>query len=153
MSLPITLHILACVIWVGGMFFAHFMLRPAAAELLPPEQRLPLWAAVFKRFFFWVWISSLTMPITGYWIIFGIFGGMVNTGVYIHIMSLTGWLMLAIYSFIYFKPYQQLQHAVSEQNWSEAAGHLNTMRVLVTTNLHLGLLTIVIASGGKYLAI
>ena len=46
-------HTLAAVVWVGGMFFAHQALRPAAAALDPPL-RLPLWSRVFDRFFAWV---------------------------------------------------------------------------------------------------
>ena len=43
MIVGLFLHILAAVIWVGGMFFAHQMLRPAAGKL-DPAQRLPLLA-------------------------------------------------------------------------------------------------------------
>ena len=53
MAFAIFLHILGVVIWVGGMYFAHQMLRPVAADLLAPPQRLPLWAGVFRRFFRW----------------------------------------------------------------------------------------------------
>jgi uncharacterized membrane protein len=45
------LHLISVAIWVGGMFFAYFCLRPAAVEILEPPQRLPLWLATFKRFF------------------------------------------------------------------------------------------------------
>ena len=43
--LLLLLHILAVVVWIGGMFFAHYCLRPAAAEKLSPEQRLAAAAA------------------------------------------------------------------------------------------------------------
>ncbi|EFK95682.1 membrane protein [sediment metagenome] len=32
------LHVLAVVLWVGGMAFAHFFLRPALATLEPPHR-------------------------------------------------------------------------------------------------------------------
>ena len=32
-SIAISLHILSAVLWVGGMFFAHQVLRPVAPEL------------------------------------------------------------------------------------------------------------------------
>ena len=48
------LHVLAVVIWVGGMFVMHTAVRPSAAELLEPPQRLPLLTAILKRFFSWV---------------------------------------------------------------------------------------------------
>jgi len=152
-SFVITLHILSTIIWVGGMFFAHFILRPSAIEVLEPPLRLTLWVSVFKRFFFWVWIASIMLPITGYWMIFGIFGGMANTGIYIHIMSLTGLIMLAIYSYIYFKPFQALQQAVAEKNYPLGGKLINNIRIFVTINLFLGIFTVVVASGGKYLSI
>ncbi len=60
MSVSIALHILASVIWVGGMFFAYMALRPAAAQVLEPPQRLSLWIESFKRFFVWVWLSIIS---------------------------------------------------------------------------------------------
>ena len=36
MAIAIPLHLLAAVIWVGGMFFAYMALRPVAASLLEP---------------------------------------------------------------------------------------------------------------------
>ena len=49
--LLILFHLLAVIVWIGGMFFAHVCLRPVAAAQLPPPQRLPLLAAVLGRFF------------------------------------------------------------------------------------------------------
>ena len=57
--LAITLHLLAAVIWVGGMFFAYMALRPATGSL-EPSIRLTLWSQTLKRFFPWVWISANT---------------------------------------------------------------------------------------------
>ncbi len=31
-----TLHVLSIIVWIGGMVFAHFFLRPAFAQLKPP---------------------------------------------------------------------------------------------------------------------
>ena len=40
LAIPLALHQVASVIWVGGMFFAHFALRPTLAGALAPEPRL-----------------------------------------------------------------------------------------------------------------
>jgi len=32
MALALALHLISAMIWVGGMFFAHQMLRPVAAS-------------------------------------------------------------------------------------------------------------------------
>ena len=31
-----TVHVLAIIVWIGGMVFAHFFLRPAVAQLEAP---------------------------------------------------------------------------------------------------------------------
>ena len=49
-AIAIALHVIAAVLWVGGMFFAYLILRPTAATY-DPRRRLTLWAGVFKRFF------------------------------------------------------------------------------------------------------
>lgn len=152
MSIAITLHLLAAVIWVGGMFFAHQMLRPVAASLLEPPLRQPLWVGVFGRFFPWVWVAIITIPLTGYWMLFGVFGGMANVGLYVHVMHGLGLLMIAIYLYVFFVPYQGLKRAVAAQAWSEGKSHIDRIRDLVGINMILGLITIAIGAGGRYLA-
>lgn len=39
-ALLYSLHVLAAVIWVGGMFFAWMVLRPAAVSQLQAPERL-----------------------------------------------------------------------------------------------------------------
>ena len=85
MIIGLLFHILAAVIWVGGMFFAHQMLRPAAGAL-DPAQRLPLWRRVFSRFFPWVWASIVALLASGYAMIFLGFGGFGHVGLYVHVM-------------------------------------------------------------------
>ncbi len=65
MILGLAIHILAAVIWVGGMFFAYLVLRPSAGPL-EPALRLSLWQRVFARFFPVVWASILALVASGY---------------------------------------------------------------------------------------
>jgi uncharacterized membrane protein len=152
MSIAVTLHLLAAVIWVGGMFFAHQVLRPVAAAQLEPPLRQPLWVGVFNRFFPWVWVAIITIPVTGYWMLFGVFGGMGQVGLYVHIMHGLGLLMIAIYLYVYFVPFQKLKKAVAEQAWPQGKGHIDRIRDLVGINTILGIVTIAVGAGGRYLA-
>ena len=153
-SIAFTPHLIAAVIWVGGMFFAHMVLRPSAVDKLEPPQRLPLWVAVFGRFFFWVWIAVITIVLSGYWMIFDVFGGLMGLKVlYIQVMHFTGLIMCAIYAYIFFIPYQHLKTAVAAKEFPAGGALMNKIRLLVTTNLILGLITIIVASGGKYINI
>lgn len=137
------LHILATVVWVGGMFFAHNCLRPVVMAQLEPPQRLKLWNGVFGRFFPWVWLSVLVLIGTGQAIVMGM-GGMAGLPVHIHIMVGIGYLMSLIFAFIFFVPYPRLKQAVAAENWPAGGQALNLIRKLVMTNLVLGLSNVVL---------
>lgn len=150
MSIALSLHILAAAIWVGGMFFAYVCLRPVAAQQLEPPARLALWQQVFARFFTWVWAAILILIISGHSMI-AIYGGFKSVGMHVHMMLLTGYTMMAIFGHLYFSPYKKLSIAVKENRWPDAGAQLNKIRKVVAINLTLGLATVVIASGGKFL--
>ena len=63
------IHLLAALVWVGGMFFAYVVLRPVAVEVLEPPQRLRLWEGVFRRFFVWVWVAVAILLGSGSYLI------------------------------------------------------------------------------------
>ena len=151
MSIAITLHLLAVVIWVGGMFFAYMALRPVAATLLEPPLRMPLWSQTFARFFPWVWAAVILLPVTGYWMILYVFGGFAKLALYIHIMQGLGILMTLIFLHVYFAPYPRLKRAVAAGDFAAAGKQLATIRKLIGLNLILGLSVIVVASSGRYL--
>lgn len=150
MPVAITLHILSAVVWVGGMFFAWMALRPVAARLLEPPLRLPLWSQTFARFFPWVWAAVVLLPASGYWMIFETFEGMQNVGLHVHVMQLTGIVMIGIYLHVFFAPYRGLKRAIAAGDFPAAGKHLAVIRRLIGINLVLGMITIVIATGGAY---
>lgn len=151
MSIGIALHLLSVIIWVGGMFFAHMLLRPAAAQVLEPPLRLQLWVQVFRNFFLWVWIAIVILLGTGYWMVFSVFGGFANVGLHVHIMHGLGIVMIIIFMFIYFSSYRKLRHAVIIENFQEGGIKLAQIRRLVGINILIGLAISVIASAGRYL--
>lgn len=149
MFIALTLHILATVIWIGGMFFAHTALRPVAAMLLAPPQRLPLLLAVFRRFFAWVWGAVAALWGSGLWLIYRLGGfGAVTTAV--HVMMAVALAMTLLFVFLYFGPFQAMGRALVVEDFKGAAQRLALIRSIVTTNLVLGLLNIVIATIGRY---
>lgn len=150
MPFAIAFHVLAAVVWVGGMFFAYMALRPVAATLLEPPLRLPLWSQVFGRFFPWVWVAIAALPLTGYWMILGPFQGFGNVRWYVHAMQAIGWAMIAVFLHVYFAPYGRLKRAVAAGDWKSAGAQLAQIRRLVGINLILGLITITVATAGAY---
>ena len=144
------LHLLAAVIWVGGMFFAYMALRPAAVALEPPA-RLALWVRTFARFFPWVWAAVLLLPASGYWMLFQVFGGFKGAAWYIHAMQGIGIVMFLLFMHVFFAPYRRLRAAVARQDWADGARRLGQIRVLVGVNLMLGLITVTLAGIGRHL--
>src|ERR1700740_810567 len=100
-TLLLLLHILSAVVWVGGMFFAHQMVRPSLGPL-DPVVRLPIWRRIFARFFPWGWaavalllVSGLAMQAIGV------------DGLHVKIMEGFGVIMMLAYAHLYFAPWQR----------------------------------------------
>jgi uncharacterized membrane protein len=148
MVVLIALHILAAVVWVGGMFFAYMVLRPSAGPLETPA-RLALWQRVFSRFFPWVWASIAALLISGYAMLFLRFGGFAGAAPHINVMQLTGIAMMLLFLHLFFAPWRRFGHAVEKNAFAEAAEELGRIRRIVAINLLLGLLTVVVAASGR----
>ncbi len=149
-AIAIILHILSALVWVGGMFFAHQVLRPVAAVVLDPPQRLPLWLHTLQRFFRWVWLAIPLLLLSGYWMAWNLFGGFAAFPLYVNVMQGLGWLMMLLYLHVYFAPYQRLRRHVASADWPAAAIQLASIRRMVGVNLVLGLIVVSVAAAGRY---
>ena len=148
-SVSLVLHTLSAVVWVGGMFFAHQTLRPAAAAL-EPGPRLMLWSRVLGRFFAWVFAAIVLLLVTGYTMVFSVFGGFGGIGLHVHLMQGIGILMMLLFLHLYFAPWRRFRSAVARQDWAEGGRQLGQIRTIVTINLVLGVIVVAIGSSGRY---
>lgn len=143
------LHVLAIVVWIGGMVFAHFFLRPAAMQL-PPPQRVPLMHGALERFFSAVLVSIVIVLATGLWMIGRVAKETVQAGLSFNmpldwtIMAVLGIAMMAIFGHIRFALFKRLSRAVSGQDWAAGAAALDGIRTWVGINLFLGVLIIIV---------
>jgi uncharacterized membrane protein len=149
MILGLAFHVVAAVIWVGGMFFAYTMLRPSAGPL-EPALRLPLWHRVFARFFPWVWASIAVLLTSGYFMVFFGFGGFRGIGLHVHVMQTTGIIMMLLFLHLFFAPWRRFRQAIAAGDLPAAGKSLEQIRRLVATNLALGLFTIIVGASGRY---
>ena len=145
-----TLHVLATVLWVGGMMFAHFFLRPALAQLDPP-QRLRLMHEVLRRFFGAVGVAALLTLATGLWMIGRVAKQAVQSGGSFAmpldwtLMAVLGVLMVAIFGHIRFVLFKRFAVAVTALDWPAGGAALAKLRTWVAVNLALGVTVIVVA--------
>jgi len=145
----LVVHILAAVVWVGGMFFAYLVLRPATTSL-DPAPRLVLWSRVLRRFFAWVFAAIVLLLVSGFWMIFGLYGGFSGISLYIHLMMGLGILMMLLFLHLFFAPWRRFRGAVGRQDWAGGARQLAQIRLIVLINLVLGLVVAAIGGSGRY---
>lgn len=150
MGIALLLHLLGVVVWVGGMFFAYMALRPVAASVLEPPQRLNLWAGVFAKFFPWVWLSIALILGSGLYMWMAL-GGMAAPA-YVWVMMGLGIVMMLIFAHVFFAAFKKLKRAVADQAWPAGGAALGQIRMLIGINLSIGLITIVVAILGRALA-
>lgn len=146
-----TLHVLAVVLWVGGMAFAHFFLRPSLA-VLPPPQRLALMHAVLGRFFAAVAVAVAVVVASGLWMVGRVARQAVAGGGSFAwppdwiVMTVLGLVMTAVFVFIRLAPYRRFARAVQAEAWPDAGAALADVRRWVMVNLVLGVAVIVVAT-------
>ena len=146
------LHLLAVVVWVGGMALMHFVVRPAVAAALEPPQRLPLMTQILQGFFRWVTAAVLLILATGIAMMRWLESGGATPPVYLHLMMGIGLVMALVFAWIRLREFPLLQKAVAISTWPVAGAALLRIRRLVSVNLALGVLTIVVAILGRTLA-
>jgi uncharacterized membrane protein len=138
-NLLLLTHVLAVVLWVGGMAFAHFFLRPAA-QMLEPPQRLPLMQAVLQRFLAASGVAVLVVLASG-----GALLALGATGRSIHAMAALGVVMAAVYGHVRFALYPRLARAVAARDWPAGGAAMQSIRRWVAGNLALGVVVIGLA--------
>ena len=144
-SIAVIVHVLSALVWVGGMFFALLVLRPASGPLDPPV-RLAQWRRVFGRFFPWVFAAIVLLLISG----FTLFLSGYAVGPHVHVMMAIGIIMMLIFFHLYFAPWKRFQVALDAGQNAAAVAQLNQIRILVMVNLVLGLITAAVGASGRY---
>jgi uncharacterized membrane protein len=142
-AIPKAIHLLGAVIWVGGMFFALLVLRPSLAVLEPP-QRLALHGQVFRRFFLIIWHAMPLVLLSGYFMLFTLYGGFAGAPPHVNVMHLIGLIMAAVFIWIFVGPWKRFRTDPASRPDSA-----NAIRKLILVNLTLGLLTVAVAALGS----
>jgi uncharacterized membrane protein len=146
-QLALLLHLLAGMAWIGGMFFAYFCLRPAAAEVLQPPLRLPLWTATFARFLPYTAVAVVLLLASGLAMLLQV--GFRNAPAGWNVMFTLGLVMAAVFVYVYAVLYPKLRAHCAASAWPAAGQTLNKIRQLVAVNLVLGVCTVLAAVAAR----
>ncbi len=143
------IHVLSIIIWLGGMMFVAFFLRPALGTLEVPT-RLKFMHDVLGRFFKAVLWLSLTAVVSGFWMMGRMAKQTVQAGGQWHtplewlVMAVLGVAMFAIFGHIRFALYKRLTVAVAASDWPTGGAALAAIRQWVTINLCLGFVIVLV---------
>jgi len=99
MTASLLLHLLAAMLWIGGMAFSLFALRPAAIATLQPPQRLPLMSAAMGHFFRLVTGAVVVLLATGLHLILAS-GGFAAARPGMHTMLGGALVMIVIFGYV-----------------------------------------------------
>ena len=142
-------HIIAVVVWIGGLFFATVVLAPVLqAEIAQASTRIPLLHAILRRFFLWVGISGAVLLGSGYTMVPLFYGGFAALSAPVSIMVVLGTIMVMLALHVYFAPLKRLRRAVLNQDWEAGARALGQVRLVSSVNLLLSLVVILMGVWG-----
>ena len=143
------LHLIAGIVWMGGMTFMLFALRPAAIIAMAAQPRAILMGQVWKRFYAMVLASIVVLFATGTHLYTATFratrlatgDGGVPLGW--NIMLVLGLVMMLIFGHIYFAGFKKYKRAVAAGDWPLAAKAASLIHTMTLINFSLGWLAIV----------
>lgn len=150
-----TLHLLSIIVWVGGMAYTLFFLRPAVMVLESPL-RVRLMHDVLRRFFAAVLVSIAIVLVSGIGMMLIFLRSQADTpaGVDVSmpwnwmVMATLGVLMAAIFGHIRYVLFKRLRLAVLDQKWVTGGAALASIRSWVRINLVIGLVIVIVVGMG-----
>ena len=143
------LHLIAGIVWMGGMTFMLFALRPAALSALETQARAVLMGQVWQRFYVLVLVSIVVLFATGTHLYTATFravrlatgNGSVPLGW--NVMLVLGLAMMLVFGHIYFASFKKYKRAIAAAEWSLAAKAGGLIHNMTLLNFALGWLAII----------
>jgi uncharacterized membrane protein len=142
------LHLISAIVWLGGMTFMLFALRPSLLAVMEPQPRARLMAEVWQRFFAMVGIAVVVLFATGTHLYTTAFkaakaaGGTGSVPLGWNLMLVIGMVMFLIFGHIYFAGFRKFKRAVAAAEWPEAAKVAAQIHAKVVANFVLGWLAL-----------
>jgi uncharacterized membrane protein len=143
------LHLIAGIVWMGGMTFMLFALRPAAMASMEAQPRAVLMGQVWQRFYIWVLVAVVVLFGTGTHLYTSTFraarlatgNGSVPLGW--NVMLVLGVTMMLVFGHIFFSGFKKYKRAIAAEQWPLAVKAGGLMHKMTLLNFALGWLAIV----------
>ena len=144
------LHILAVVLWIGGVAFVTTVLIPSLKDLDNGQDRMQLFERLEGRFAFQAKLTTLLTGLSGFWMIdyLNAWSRYLDPQFWwMHLMSLV-WLIFTLVLFVLEPLFlHQLFHRLAMNNSDQAFQRLQTMHIVL---LSISLIAIAAAMAGAH---
>ena len=131
------LHVIAVVLWIGGVAFVTTVLIPAIRNTQSPENRLNLFEALEGKFSFQAKLTTLVTGLTGFYMLYVM-------GVW---SSMQWWVYLMIFIWIIFTVVLFVLEPLFLHKWFHQQAEENSDRAFIFLQvMHVVLLTISLAA-------
>ena len=142
------LHLIAGIVWMGGMTFMLFALRPAAIASMEPQPRAVLMGQVWQRFYTLVLVAIVVLFTTGthlYTATFRAAKAATGTGsvpLGWNVMLVLGVTMMLVFGHIFFAGFKKYKRGIAAADWPLAAKAGGLIHKMTLLNFTLGWLAI-----------
>jgi len=149
--IAVTAHVLAVIVWIGGMFFGFVALRPAMKGM-DTMAAARFWCALLGKFLPWVWAAIVVLLASGTYMVFNGFGGFGQLPWFVQFMMGVGIFMMLLSGHLTFSGFKKLKRAVATNDEALAAKAMRHIKIITDVNLVLGLLVVIVIMGGAYVS-
>lgn len=150
------LHLLATTIWIGGMAFNIWVLRPSLS-IIEPAKRVKLVGTVLKRFIYFAWVSIGVLIFTGIFLGRGASEVMLSSNygialIFKHAIVAVMVVIVASVSFVFFPKLKMFLSELNAKAYEatklppELTALLGKIVVLVKLNLTLGVIVLLVTA-------
>jgi uncharacterized membrane protein len=147
--LAFPIHVVAIIVWLGGLFLLAVVLGPTTGAM-DPAARAALWHRLLSRFFAWGSTSLAVIVATGIAIVQLRFGGFSNMPAIHRWNMIVGLPAIGLFAYARLGPWRACRRAIADRDWTSAEHNMSRIRALFGIVLALGLVASVASAAGRF---
>jgi uncharacterized membrane protein len=150
MTLALPIHIVAIVVWLGGLFLMSLVVQPSIRGL-DSRLALSLWSRTLSRFMVWGSVSLIAIVASGIALVNLRFGGFSGMPTLHRLNMVIGIPAIALFAYVALVKWQRARRALARGDSIAAETSIRTIRRLMAIILAFGLIASIVSAVGRSL--
>jgi uncharacterized membrane protein len=139
------IHMIAIIVWLGGLFLLTVVLGPTIRDMAPTA-RASIWYRVLSRFFVWGSIALAAIVASGIAVVRLRFGGLSGVPAIHQWNMIVGIPAIGLYVYAQLIPWRTCRRATAVDDWILAEKSISRIRTLFGIALTMALVAAVVSS-------